>query len=313
MKLGVIMDPIETVHFSKDSTLALLFEATHRGWSIYYMEQKDLMLQSGQVLGRMQLIELFQDQQPWLKRIKQELVPLNKLDVILMRTDPPVDMAYIYTTQLLEIAEKQGAKVFNRPSSLRDVNEKIFANWFPHCCPPTLISADRQEIKAFLKEQNEIIVKPLGGMGGQGVFRISQSELNTNVILEMLTAYGQQLIVAQQYLPEIQSGDKRVLMINGKPIDYALARIPSPGETRGNLAAGGKGVPILLGKRERFICEQVGPVLREKGLFFVGLDIIGDYLTEINVTSPTCIRELEKETPLKISRAVLDALENVII
>lgn len=312
-KLGVIMDPIEQVHFSKDSTLALLFEASRRGWSIHYMQQKDLCLRDHQVFGNMHLLTLFENKQPWFKISDQTLHPLSELDVVLMRKDPPVDMNYIYATQLLEIAEKQGVKIFNRPASLRDCNEKIFANWFPDCCPPTLISTDAFAIKSFLKEQKEIVVKPVDAMGGYGIFRIQAQELNTNVILEMLTERGTRPIIAQRYLPEIQAGDKRVLMIDGQPIDAALARIPAPNETRGNLAAGGTGVPVPLSKRDHMICEQVGPVLREKGLLFVGLDIIGDYLTEINVTSPTCIRELEKATPLKISAAFLDALERKIV
>ncbi len=303
------MDPLETIHFSKDSTLAILFAAIHRGWSIYYMQQTDLILRDGQVYANAQQLTLFEHEVSWFELEKKTEIALNSLDVILMRKDPPVDMAYIYTTQLLEIAEQQGAIIFNKPASLRDVNEKIFANWFPHCCPPTLISADSLLIKAFLTEQQEIVLKPLNGMGGQGIFRVTQKELNLNVILETLTNNGQRPIVAQRYLPEITAGDKRVLMIDGEPIDYALARIPIKGETRGNLAAGGKGIPIPLGKKERSICEQVGPVLKEKGLLFVGLDIIGDYLTEINVTSPTCIRELERETPIKISQKLLDAIE----
>lgn len=312
IKLGVIMDPLDTLHFSKDSTLAILFEATRRGWSIDYIQQSNLLLRNGQVSAKMQRLTLFQNKTPWFQLEEETEVALNALDVILMRKDPPVDMDYIYATQLLEIAEKQGAVVFNKPASLRDANEKIFATWFPDCCPPTLISADAFAIKAFLQEQGDIVVKPLNGMGGEGIFRVKQDEINLNVILETLTDRGRHCIMAQRYLPEIQAGDKRVLMIDGEPVDYALARIPAKGETRGNLAAGGTGIPIPLGKRERFICEQVASVLREKGLLFVGLDIIGDYLTEINVTSPTCIRELEKETSMKVSERLLDVLEGKI-
>jgi glutathione synthase len=313
IKLGVVMDPIETVHFSKDSTVALLFEAAKRGWLIYYMQQKNLQLRGGKVFAEACWLTLFENQQPWFAKSNKSVVALTDLDCILMRKDPPVDMAYVYATQLLEIAEKQGAKIYNRPSALRDFNEKILANWFPDCCPPTLVSADCSAIKAFLKEQGEIILKPLDGMGGQGIFHIQQCALNINVILEMLTARGERLIVAQRYLPEIQAGDKRVLMVDGQPMEYALARIPALGETRGNLAAGGKGVVVPLSKRDHFICAQIGPFLKENGLLFVGVDIIGDYLTEINITSPTCIRELEKATSLKISEAFLDVLEREIM
>lgn len=312
IQLGVIMDPIETINFSKDSTLALLFEATRRGWFIYYMQQKDLLLRDGKVMAQTQSLHLSEKKEPWFQLGEKETLPLTAFDFVLMRKDPPVDSNYIYATQLLDIAEKQGAVVFNKPSSLRDANEKIFATWFPDCCPPTLITADVHEIKIFLAKEKEIVVKPLYGMGGEGIFRITPTELNLNVILETLTKKGTCMIIAQRYLPEIKAGDKRVLMIDGYPVDYALARIPAPGETRGNLAVGGKGIPIPLGKRERWLCEQIGPVLREKGLIFVGLDIIGDYVTEINVTSPTCIRELEKETPVKISQQFVDVLENLL-
>jgi glutathione synthase len=309
IKLAVIMDPIETTNLSKDSTVAILFEAARRGWLLYYLQQKDLLLRDGKVLAHTQALHLFEKNEKWFQLGEKETLALSAFDFVFMRKDPPVDSNYIYATQLLDIAEKQGAVVFNRPSSLRDANEKIFATWFPHCCPPTLITAHIHEIKTFLAEEKEIVVKPLYGMGGEGIFRITPQELNLNVILETLTKKETCMIIAQRYLPEIKAGDKRVLMIDGYPIEYALARIPPPGETRGNLAVGGKGVAMLLSKREKWLCEQVGPVLREKGLIFVGLDIIGDYITEINVTSPTCIRELEKETPLKISQQFLDVLE----
>lgn len=309
VKLAVIMDPIETVHFSKDSTLAICFEAARRGWDLYYIQQKDLLLRDQKVSAKAHKLNLFEKTDKWFQLEEKEIYALNFFDAVLMRKDPPVDMDYLYATQLLEIAEQQGAKVFNKPATLRDANEKIFANWFPDCTPPTLITSDVAEIKYFLVQQKEIVVKPLYGMGGEGIFRINAQEVNLNVILEMLTHHGKKLIVAQRYLPEIKDGDKRILMIDGHPIDYALARIPAEGETRGNLAAGGKGVPIPLGKREKWLCEKVAPIFREKGLLLVGLDVIGDYITEINVTSPTCIRELEKDTPLKISEKFLDILE----
>lgn len=303
------MDPIEIVHFSKDSTLAICFEASRRGWDLYYIQQKDLLLQERQVSAKAHKLNLFENSTNWFQLEEKEVYALNFFDAVLMRKDPPVDMDYLYATQLLEIAEQQGAKVFNKPAALRDANEKIFANWFPDCTPPTLITSDVAEIKDFLVQQKEIVVKPLYGMGGEGIFRINAAELNLNVILEMLTHHGKKLIVAQRYLPEIKDGDKRILMIDGYPVDYALARIPAEGETRGNLAVGGTGIVIPLSQRDKWLCEKVGPTFREKGLLLVGLDVIGDYITEINVTSPTCIRELEKDTPLKISEKFLDVLE----
>lgn len=309
MRIGVIMDEIETLHFSKDSTLAILFAAAKRDYTIFYIQQKDLCLVKGEVCATMQRLHLFPDKMLWFHCDEAIVQPLNTLNATLMRKDPPVDMDYIYATQLLDLAVKQGEKVFNHPTALRRFNEKIFATWFPHCCPPTVITADAPLIKAFLKEQQEIVLKPLNGMGGQGIFRIQSNESNLNVIIETLTNYGQHAIMAQRYLPEIAAGDKRVLLVDGIPMDYALARIPRAGETRGNLAAGGKAVAMPLSQREHFICEQIAPVLKEQGLLFVGVDIIGDYLTEINITSPTCICELEQQTPLKISEKLLDVLE----
>lgn len=309
-KLGVITDPIETLNVNKDSSLAIMREASRRGWSLYYMQQKNLLLRDGKVFAKAQSVHLFEKAEQWFQLGEKQVYALDVFDVVLMRKDPPVDVDYLYATLLLDIAEKQGAFVVNKPAMLRDANEKIFASWFPHCCPPTIITADIEELKLFLTQQDEIVLKPLYGMGGESIFRLSQQEVNLNVILEIMTQKGKRMIVAQRYLPEIKAGDKRVLMIDGYPIDYALARIPAPGETRGNLAAGAKGEPVPLNERDRWLCEQVGPVLREKGLIFVGVDIIGDYITEINVTSPTCICELEKGTPLKISQQLLDVLES---
>jgi glutathione synthase len=231
------------------------------------------------------------------------------MDVILMRKDPPFDMEYIYSTYLLDIAQEAGVLVINHPQSVRDANEKLFTAWFPQCCPPTLVTRRKEWIKAFHQEQGDIILKPLDGMGGASIFKIAEGDPNFSVIVETLSHHGQQSVMAQRYLPDIVHGDKRILMIDGEPVPYALARIPAQGETRGNLAAGGRGEGRPLTDRDRWICEQVGPTLREKGLIFVGLDVIGDYLTEINVTSPTCIRELDKQFGLNIASDLLDAID----
>lgn len=308
LKLGVVMDPIESIHVKKDSTLAMLLEAQKRKWPIFYMEQKDLFLRDGVVYAHMRELKVFNNEKKWFVFGKAKTESLKKLDVVLMRKDPPVDSHYIYTTQLLEIAERAGVMVVNKPQALRDFNEKIFTTWFPQCCPPTLITHSITEVKEFLKQQGDIICKPLYGMGGVSVFRVKKNDPNINVILETLTDHNQRLMVAQRYIPEIKKGDKRILMIDGKPIPYALARMAAPGETRANLAVGGKGVGVKLSKRDQWICDQVGPILREKGLLFVGLDVIGDYLTEINLTSPTCIRELDKAFDLNISAQLFDAI-----
>jgi len=234
---------------------------------------------------------------------------VGELDVILMRTDPPVDDEYLYTTHLLEHAAAAGVMVINRPGSLRDVNEKIYAGWFPQCTPPTLVTSRSELLNEFLTEHDDIVVKPLNMMGGASIFRIRKGDPNTSVIIETMTTHGSRRIMAQRYIPEIVDGDKRILMVNGEPVPYALARIPLAGETRGNLAAGGRGEGVELSDRDRWICQQVGPTLKEKGLFFVGLDVIGDYLTEINVTSPTCVRELDKIYGLNIAGMLCDVIE----
>ncbi|MBL4647631.1 MAG: glutathione synthase, partial [Gammaproteobacteria bacterium] len=282
IKLGIIMDPIETIKPHKDTSLAMLLEAQRRGWQIYYMQQTDLFIQDHTPHGYMHLLTVQDDKNHWFNVANSKTLALTELDVILMRKDPPVDMSYINTTHLLELAEKKQVLVVNSPQALRDVNEKLFTTWFPQCCPAMLVSNNIAALKKFAEQQQTIVIKPVDGMGGAGVFRLQHNDANLTSALELLTNKGKILIIAQQFIPEIAQGDKRILLINGKPIPYALARIPAPGETRGNLAAGGKGIAVKLTERDHWICQQVGPTLKEKGLLFVGLDVIGDYLTEIN-------------------------------
>jgi len=300
IKIGVVMDPIANITYKKDSTLAMLWAAQARDWQIFYMEQKDLFLEQGIGKANMAHLTVFHDPDSWFTMEEPEVRELADLDVILMRKDPPFDNEFIYTTYILEQAERCGTLIVNRCQSLRDCNEKIFATQFPQCCPPVLVSADAKRLKAFYHEHNDVIFKPLDGMGGTSIFRVKPDDPNVNVILETLTRYGKETIMAQRYLPEIVDGDKRLLLINGEVVPHAVARIPTGDETRGNLAAGGTARPQSLSDRDRWIAEQIGPTLREKGLLFVGLDVIGDYLTEINVTSPTCIRELDDAYNLDI-------------
>ena len=308
MKLGVIMDPITGIKIHKDSTFAMLLAAQKRNWDILYMELPDLYLRDDRPYARMRELTVRDNKHDWFSYTGEQTLPLDQLDIILMRKDPPFNMEYIYTTHLLDHAERAGVLVVNRPGSLRDANEKLFISHFPACAPPTLVTRNAGLIKSFIEEHQEIILKPLDGMGGQSIFRTHTTDHNTNVIIESLTNHGSRFAVAQKYLPEIIHGDKRILMIDGEPVDYALARIPMAGEHRGNLAAGGTGKGVELSARDRWICDQVGPVLRDKGLLFVGLDVIGDYLTEINVTSPTCIRELEAIYSIDIAGRLMDTL-----
>ncbi len=308
IKIGVVMDPIAKLSYKKDSTLAMLWAAQSRGWSLYYMEQHDLSMNQGVTQANMAKLEVFQNPDAWYALAKSEERDLAELDVVLMRIDPPFDNEYIYSTYLLEQAERQGTLIVNRCQSLRDCNEKIFATEFPQCCPPVLVSANSNRLKAFHAEHLDVIFKPLDGMGGTSIFRVKEDDPNINVILEILTSFGQQTIMAQRYLPEIVDGDKRILMINGEPVPYGLARIPTGGETRGNLAAGGTGRAQPLTERDLWIAAQIGPTLREKGLLFVGLDVIGDYLTEINVTSPTCIREIDSAYDLDIGGQLMECI-----
>lgn len=307
VQLGVVMDPIDSIVTKKDTTFAMLLAAQARGWQIFYFEQRDLYSQEGQTLGHARHLMVADDPTAWFQFIGEEELSLGKLDVLLMRKDPPFDMEYIYTTYLLEQAEAHGTQVVNRPSSLRDANEKLFTLRFPQCCPPTLVSRESSRLRTFLEEQGDIIVKPLDGMGGSSVFRLRRDDPNINVILETLTANNDRLTMAQSYLQDItQTGDKRILLIDGEPVPYALARHPASGETRANLAAGGRGEGVALTERDHWICAQVGPTLRAMGLKFVGLDVIGDYLTEINVTSPTCARELDAQFGLDICGDLMD-------
>lgn len=308
-KLGVIMDPIENINTKKDSTYAMLLAAQARGWTLQYMEQPDLYVLDGQARARMQTLEVFDDSQRWFVCGNESDHALADLDVILMRKDPPFNMEYIYTTYILELAERDDVLVINRPQSLRDANEKLFAAWFPQCMPPTLVSRDAARLRRFIADQQDVILKPLDGMGGASIFRVKAADANTSVIIETLTDHGQRSIMAQRFIPEITEGDKRILMINGEPVPYALARIPAKGEVRGNLAAGGSGVGIELSERDRWICGQVGAELRKRGLMFVGLDVIGDFLTEVNVTSPTCIRELDAQFNLDIGGQLMEAID----
>jgi glutathione synthase len=307
--LGVVMDPIGDIKPAKDTTLAMLLAAQKRGWQLRYMEQPDLYLQAGEARARLRQLKVQDSPTDWFELGDEEDVPLKELDLILMRKDPPFDMEYVYTTYILERAEDQGALVVNKPQSLRDANEKAYTAWFPQCCPPTLMTRDMARIRAFMKEHGKIVVKPLEGMGGTLVFVLEQGDPNASVVLETLTHQGGRLTVAQKYIPEIKQGDKRILMVDGEPVPYALARVPAPGESRGNLAAGGTGVGVPLTERDRWIAAQVAPALKQKGLLFVGLDVIGDWLTEINVTSPTCLRELDELYKLDIGGDFMAMLE----
>ena len=309
IKLGIIMDPIGSINYKKDSSLAMLLEAQARGYALYYMEQADLLVSDNQPRANMRPLKVAADPQKWFELEETQNLPLSELDVILMRKDPPFDMDYIFSTYLLELAEQAGVLVVNRAQSLRDANEKLYTLQFPQCTPSTLISCNKNALRDFVVQQKDVILKPLDGMGGASIFRVKQDDANINVIIETLTQQGKRLIMAQQFIPEISEGDKRILLIDGEPIPYALARIPAKGETRGNLAAGGTAVGVELSKQDYWICEQLGQSLRDKGLIFVGIDVIGDYLTEINVTSPTCIRELDSQYGLNISATMFDAIE----
>ena len=307
--IGIVMDPISAITIQKDSSFAMLLAAQAKGWSLYYMEQQDIFLQQGIVSASMKPLQVMEDSEQWYQLGESRTLPLADLDVILMRKDPPFDMEYIYSTYLLEQAQEAGVLVVNNPQSLRDANEKLFTAWFPQCCPATLVTRQASLIRDFQQQHSDIILKPLDGMGGASIFRVKAGDPNFSVIIETLTDHGRTSIMAQQFIPEISEGDKRILMINGEPVPYALARIPAKGETRGNLAAGGRAEGRPLTERDRWICQQVGPKLREKGLLFVGLDVIGDYLTEINVTSPTCIRELDQQFNLNIAGDLMTSIE----
>ncbi|TGD72716.1 glutathione synthase [Mangrovimicrobium sediminis] len=309
IKLGVVMDPIAAITYKKDTTLAMLWAAQDRGWELHYMEQDDLYLRDGEARATMTPLQVFRDPAKWYEAGEVADRPLADLDVILMRKDPPFDNEFIYTTYLLEHAERAGTLVVNRCQGLRDSNEKMFATEFPQCCPPVLVSRDMAKLRAFHAEHGDVIFKPLDGMGGSNIFRVQPGDPNLGVILETLTRHGQQTTMGQKFIPEITDGDKRILVIDGEPVPYCLARIPLVGETRGNLAAGGTGRPQPLTDRDRWIAAQVGPSLRERGILFAGLDVIGDYLTEINVTSPTCVREIDAGYDTDIAGQLMDCIQ----
>lgn len=311
LQLGIVMDPVESIKIDKDSSFAMLLAAQKKGWRIHYMQPGDLYLNNSRVYAHRQLLKVFDDKRRWFELSDPQDIELGKLDVILMRKDPPFDMEYTYSTYLLELAEQQGARVINKPASLRDANEKIFISQFPQCCTATFVARDAKRLRTFINEHKDVILKPLNGMGGASIFRVTPADPNLSVILETMTQHNTTTIMAQKYIPQIIHGDKRILMINGEAVPYALARMPAPGETRGNLAAGGTGIGMPLTEREIWICQQVGPTLKKMGLIFVGLDVIGDYLTEINVTSPTCIRELDKQFNLDIGMQLMNCIENL--
>lgn len=311
-KLGVVMDPIASINFKKDTTLALLLAAQERGWTLFYMEMKDLYLEQGEAKAYATPLTVAYDPSNWFTLGEPENIALETLDTILMRKDPPFDNEFIYSTYILERAANHGTLVVNNPQSLRDCNEKVFATQFPQCCPPVLVSRSPQQLRSFHKTHKDVIFKPLDGMGGAGIFRCTETDPNVGVILETLTGHGSHYIMAQRYIPEITNGDKRILVVNGKAIPYCLARIPAVGETRGNLAAGGSGRAQPLTERDQWIVDQVAPTLKEKGLLFVGLDVIGDYLTEINVTSPTCVREIDAAYNTAIGDKLMLAIEEIL-
>lgn len=309
IKLGIVMDPISQVKVAKDSSMAMMLEAQYRGYEIYYMEMQDLYLDRGQARASTQKVKVFDDPNHWYELSDQQDIALSDLDAILMRKDPPFDTEYIYATYMLERAEVEGTLIVNKPQSLRDCNEKLFTAWFADLTPRTLVTRNDSQIRAFYQELKDIIIKPLDGMGGSSIFRIKEEDANVGVIIETLTNHGQQYAMVQEYMPEIVDGDKRILIVNGEPMPYCLARIPAQGETRGNLAAGGQGVARPLSPIDKLIAETIAPELKKRGLYFVGLDIIGDKVTEINVTSPTCIREIEAAYPINISGKLMDAIE----
>ncbi len=305
------MDPINSINPKKDSTLAMMLAAQKRGWRLHIMELGNLFAQAGRTHAIQKQITVADDPSAWFEVKSTSTAPLAECDAILMRKDPPFNMEYIYATYLLELVEAEGIPILNRPGSIRDFNEKLSTLRFPACCPPHLVSRNATLLKDFHREHGDVIFKPLDGMGGSSIFRVKQDDPNINVIIETLTDYGNRQIMAQEYLPAIKNGDTRILLINGEPVPFGLARVPAAGETRGNLAAGGTGVGRALTDRDYWLCEQVGPVLRERGLYFTGIDVIGDFLTEINVTCPTCIRELDREFDLDIAGQYMDFVETL--
>lgn len=308
ISLGVVMDPIHGINVKKDTTLALLLAAQAQGWSLVYMEINDLALVNGVATAKQRSLRVYDDPDHWFDLDEPDDRPLAELNCILMRKDPPFDSEFIYATYILDAAEREGTLVVNKPQSLRDCNEKIFATQFPQCTPPLLVSRDPQRLRAFHQQHGDVIYKPLDGMGGTGIFHARQDDPNVSVIIETLTELGTRTIMVQRYIPQITAGDKRILVIDGEPVPFCLARVPAKGETRGNLAAGGRGIVQPLSERDLEIVAQVAPALREKGFLFAGLDVIGNYLTEINVTSPTCAREIDREQNTQIGARLMAAI-----
>jgi glutathione synthase len=310
VRCAVLMDPIADIKPAKDSTLAMLQAAQERGWELWYLELGDISLRDGRAFGKARPLAVRIDPAAWFTLGEPELVPLGSMRTILMRKDPPFDTEYIYSTYILERAEAEGSLVVNRPQGLRDMNEKVYTAWFPECCAPTLITRDMRDMAAFAREHGRIVVKPLHGMGGRSIFVLDRSDKNMTVVFETLTDYGERYAIAQRYLPEIvEGGDTRVLLVDGEPIPFGLARIPAAEDNRGNLAAGARGVARPLNERDRWLAAQIGPRLRAAGMLFVGLDVIGGFVTEINVTSPTGIREIDQQSGTDIGARLIDAIE----
>ncbi len=312
LSLGVVMDPIEAISYKKDSTMAMLWAAAERGWDLHYIQPADLYLADGLCRIRSRTLKVLKDPDHWFELGDSQDRMAEAFDVLLMRKDPPFDNEFLYSTHLLEQAERQGVLVVNRPSSLRDCNEKLFATQFPQCIPPQIVTRSAALLKQFHSDHGDVIMKPLDGMGGSSIFRLVPDDKNVSVIIETLTRQGQETIMAQRYVPEIKDGDKRILLIGGEPVEYCLARIPAKGETRGNLAAGGRGEARPLSEKDRWIAEQVKSSVQALGLHFVGLDVIGDYLTEINVTSPTCIREIDDQFGTDIGGQLMDYIARLL-
>lgn len=309
MKVGIVMDPIQNILPGHDSSLALLWEAEARGWPLFYFEAPDLYLHDGQAYANSRPLKVFRDLKKWFAFEEPRNLALADLDLILIRNDPPFDQNYLYLTLMLEVAEQAGVLVVNKPRGLREINEKLAITHFPDCCPPTLVTQQIAQLKAFWKEQGDIVCKPLNVMGGQAVFRVQPEDTNANVIFETLTGRGARAVMAQRYIPEIKDGDKRIMLVNGEPLPQVLARVPQKGEWRGNVIAGAKPVVQPLTERDAWICRRLQPFLREQGIYFAGIDIIGDYLTEINVTSPSCIRELDHLAGINVSGLLFDFLK----
>jgi len=308
-RLGIVMDPIEAIKPWKDSSLAMMLEAQARGWQIYYFQLGDIFLDQGLAMGQFRELKLRDDNDDWFEDVAAGRCRLDELDAILMRKDPPFDLEYIYCTYILQQAEENGVLVVNRPASLRDCNEKLYTRSFPQCCVETRVSRNPEIIKEFVNQHADVIVKPLDGMGGQSIFRVQAGDPNTNAIIEAVSKHGRSQTMVQRYIPEISAGDKRILLVDGVAIPYALARLPAAGENRGNIATGASTRGQTLSERDQWLCDQIGDDLRARGLLFVGIDVIGDYITEINVTSPTCIRELDREFGLNISADLFACIE----